>query len=1233
MKHRLRRVIRWFYPALAIIGLVWAISFLWQEALSDKAFGKQLEQELSTSIQGLLRTAHQHAGEYAALPSRIPKVEGVQENLFFRYVNGVLTHYSSSRWVPEHLPEEWKPVHPLPEVYLQGQDIYVPVRYHRDSLIAIVLIPLKVVWPIRNPYLIPYLFLGLNSAFYQISDRLVPSDLQAGAGDINIINEKGTVLANYNPRVIPLFRYPYRMQSIPGLILFAIGGFGLLFRLFRKVFNPLWKASLWIGLLLICIRVISFLSGFPAKWISLDLFSPRILAMNEWNPSLGDLGLNLLTIFFILYFLIPAIPLQKIKVSAILIWIILGSFIWALAFSSFYLLGEMSSNSQINLFPESLLEMDFYSLVFFISTALITGICWLLLFRIGTAIYSWKKFAPVKPWSIIVSLFTLGIIAGIWLPGGQWGAMLSFAGLAWLALMQGYYSNRRGLFRLSFLDTTLAILAMAWVTETSIAISIRERQDHLLLRMASKFYDSRDPIAEYLFGEMVAEIRKESSLIKKIESTGKERRNLADVLMQDYLQPGFKSYQPKLYLYNSYGMRLDHTPWTKPMITPFRDHTGYESVTNLSSGGELFLVPYEEEELIDKIYVGRFNFSLPGYGNILAIVEFIPKTIPAPQLYPRLLLDDKVPQKEFFSSVSFAVYKEGNLIKQAGTADFPFQLELTPPDPTTTLVPQAINGMIKLERQLTPDKFIYLQLPARTLTNRLVAISILFFLYYFLCLPLWGDHLFKRIHRIPAIFRNLLFVQKLRILLLSFSAVPFLGILFLYVPFIQSSFEKELYGKIHADLQQVSGQLSSESRIWLKGDNIRAREELRSILMRARDHYNLDMNLYDRGGKLMATTQPRIFTLGLISPRISFGAWEDLMITHHSFTIRAEQIGNLRYLSGYILLFGADQKPLACLNIPYLSQQEILDTRIRDFLSVLGYIYLVVLLILGGLSLVFSRYMTRPLTLLRQRLDATILGGENKPLEVKTQDEIGTIAKSYNQMLVKLRASEAQLGQTQREMAWREMARQVAHEIKNPLTPMKLSLQHLLRAWKDQHPQREEILNSVTTSVLLQIDSLATIATAFSTFATLPQPQIKLFDVKELLQQTADLYQQGPEGAVILELPEHPIIMKADPEQIGRVLQNLVKNGLQSLNENGIVKLSLSEIPSGILIIVEDNGSGIPDEIRPHIFEPNFSTKTSGMGLGLALVRRIVEGSGGTIRFESEIENGTRFYLEFPKAD
>ncbi|NBV13608.1 MAG: HAMP domain-containing protein, partial [Sphingobacteriia bacterium] len=370
-----------------------------------------------------------------------------------------------------------------------------------------------------------------------------------------------------------------------------------------------------------------------------------------------------------------------------------------------------------------------------------------------------------------------------------------------------------------------------------------------------------------------------------------------------------------------------------------------------------------------------------------------------------------------------------------------------------------------------------------------------------------------------------------------------------------------------------------------------------------------------------------------ISPRISFGAWEDLMITHHSFTIRAEQIGNLRYLSGYILLFGADQKPLACLNIPYLSQQEILDTRIRDFLSVLGYIYLVVLLILGGLSLVFSRYMTRPLTLLRQRLDATILGGENKPLEVKTQDEIGTIAKSYNQMLVKLRASEAQLGQTQREMAWREMARQVAHEIKNPLTPMKLSLQHLLRAWKDQHPQREEILNSVTTSVLLQIDSLATIATAFSTFATLPQPQIKLFDVKELLQQTADLYQQAPEGAVILELPEHPIIMKADPEQIGRVLQNLVKNGLQSLNEHGIVKLSLSEIPSGILIIVEDNGSGIPDEIRPHIFEPNFSTKTSGMGLGLALVRRIVEGSGGTIRFESEIENGTRFYLEFPKAD
>jgi nitrogen fixation/metabolism regulation signal transduction histidine kinase len=261
------------------------------------------------------------------------------------------------------------------------------------------------------------------------------------------------------------------------------------------------------------------------------------------------------------------------------------------------------------------------------------------------------------------------------------------------------------------------------------------------------------------------------------------------------------------------------------------------------------------------------------------------------------------------------------------------------------------------------------------------------------------------------------------------------------------------------------------------------------------------------------------------------------------------------------------------------------------------------------------------------------VGGTYEPIRYNSGDEIGDIIRSYNQMLVRLRESEESLAKTQRESAWKEMARQVAHEIKNPLTPMKLNIQHLIRAWNNRDENWDNLFSRVTKSLLSQIESLSEIAGAFSSFASMPKPTLRRLDLGEIIQNTVALYEQVTEAEMTVDLPNQAIPILADEDQLSRALQNLVKNALQSIeNSPGFVKIIVLPQDSTVEVRVQDSGSGIPEEIQSKVFQPNFSTKTSGMGLGLAMVKRTVESVGGSIRFETQEGIGTTFILEFPLA-
>jgi nitrogen fixation/metabolism regulation signal transduction histidine kinase len=226
------------------------------------------------------------------------------------------------------------------------------------------------------------------------------------------------------------------------------------------------------------------------------------------------------------------------------------------------------------------------------------------------------------------------------------------------------------------------------------------------------------------------------------------------------------------------------------------------------------------------------------------------------------------------------------------------------------------------------------------------------------------------------------------------------------------------------------------------------------------------------------------------------------------------------------------------------------------------------------------------------------------------------------------------LAQNERNEAWREMAKQIAHEIKNPLTPMKLNLQQLQKAYQDNHPKKEEIMAKVSRVLVEQIDALATLATEFSNFAKMPESKREVINVCELLDDIKTLFGSDENTSIVYIKNSEDIYINADADEIKRVFTNLIKNAIQAIpeNKNGLIEIASSANKNQhmALITVKDNGDGIPKELEDKIFVPNFSTKNSGMGLGLAMVKKIIENNGGSIRYESKVNEGTIFYIELP---
>jgi two-component system nitrogen regulation sensor histidine kinase NtrY len=285
-------------------------------------------------------------------------------------------------------------------------------------------------------------------------------------------------------------------------------------------------------------------------------------------------------------------------------------------------------------------------------------------------------------------------------------------------------------------------------------------------------------------------------------------------------------------------------------------------------------------------------------------------------------------------------------------------------------------------------------------------------------------------------------------------------------------------------------------------------------------------------------------------------------------------------------------------------------------------------------AVIIARQITAPLSFIQFSLSKTTYGKKNEPIRWDRNDEIGALVKEYNKMIAALENSAQKLAQSERESAWREMAKQVAHEIKNPLTPLKLGLQLLDKSWKDKDPRFDQKFERFSKSFVEQIESLSNIASEFSAFAKMPDTKLEPLNVFDVLTQAVTIFKQMDNVKIVFKNPESAFIINADRDQLLRCFNNLLKNAIEAAPADrlGLIEINYLVTNKNVLLTIKDNGNGIPENLREKIFEPNFTTKSSGTGLGLAFVKNSIENAGGKVWFETQLGEGTTFYFSLPSA-
>ena len=603
------------------------------------------------------------------------------------------------------------------------------------------------------------------------------------------------------------------------------------------------------------------------------------------------------------------------------------------------------------------------------------------------------------------------------------------------------------------------------------------------------------------------------------------------------------------------------------------------------------------------------------------------KKIPEEIGFPRLLISGKANVFESLETYSIAKYHNNDLVTKYGAFNYPSSFLKMEASGNSNSFNHGDFSHYAVSKS-SGDKIVISRKDPNFL-DYITSFSYLFSFYGLLLLPL----LF-RMGSSGSSRRTLNLAMKIQIVLISLVFISLLAFGWGSGIFVSNQYNQYTNDVIREKLSsvetEVRAKLGNYDQLFIDVNGSMAQYYLQKF---ARVFFT-DINLYDANGYLLATSRPKVFNQGLISEQMNPEAFKNMKYAQKSEFVHRENIGNLVYSSAYKPFYNNNGKKLAFINLQHFGQQSEFENQIQKFLVAIVNVFILLLAVSIILAIFISNWLTAPLRILQESFSSVRFGIHNEPILYNKQDEIGALVKDYNSKLEELEFTAQQLARSERESAWREMAKQVAHEIKNPLTPMKLSVQQLLRTYNPKDTKIEEKFQRVAASIIEQIEALTNIANEFSSFAKMPVPMESRIELTALIKSVVEVF--SLEGHSDIELfCDEKIFINADKDQMIRVFNNLIKNATQAIpqHQEGQISIQIQRIENKVKIAVSDNGIGIEKSKWNKLFVPYFTTKSTGTGLALAMVKQILESHQGVIDFETHPGEGTTFYVELPLAD
>jgi len=994
-------------------------------------------------------------------------------------------------------------------------------------------------------------------------------------------------------------------------------------------FNFLQKRKVLLYLFflidLVILRLLIYLIEIPGILFNSSLFDPYGFSSSLLNPSIGDAIINIFMVLMASYLFFKKFPekyninkeLYKISCAAVSFLVI---FILFRSLISFVHSLVLNSSFSFNL--QAIYSLDSQSLlgIILISTATLSFV-----------------FASLKLLSIIHRLYLSGktfllFVLCISVPFSLieifiFDQLFSSYILLFIYFVSYIYFNSPARTTPSFGSAVYLILLFALMMNLVLNRdnSIKEKQYRSLI--LSELSAERDPWLEFEFTGMTGDLPSDNKLLEIIE--GQQPEGSPDIspeeyIMTEYLDPFEKKYRLQVTICNNKEV-LEIQPQDY-IINCFRYFdTLIETIGEKTLCDGLFFLKDETES---HNYLGVVNLPREGDTETKIFIELYSRLIPEEGLgYPDLLLDKQSGFITDLADYSYARYRDGNLSYKFG--DYPYNLDLTAfYDGEHEEIFFELNDYSHLIKKIDEGNYLVVSMQKPDLLQNTAPFSFLFLVFVIYVL------LFTIFALIPGRFRNIRFnfrdrlqIAVIIVILLSFVIIGIVSRTYI-VKLNEQKNNEVLQEKTLSVLIEIEHKLSSYNNIYDPGTDYIA-----DLLYKFSLVFFSDINLYDTNGYLVVSSRPEIFEAGLISRKINRLAYNKLHRDGLLEFIHTEHIGKQKYLSSYMPFRNNNDEVIAYLNLPYFAKQKDLQKEISSFLIAYVNIYILTVIFAIITTLIVAKYVTRPLEFIRNKMRTIKLGDPDAKITWKHEDEIGSLVAEYNRMLDVIAVSAEKLARSERETAWREMAQQVAHEIKNPLTPMKLNVQYLKKSWDEKTPGWEEKFEKFTSNMIEQIDSLSEIASAFSDFAKMPGSNPGKVDLYSIAKQAIDLFEDTPGLTITLRHDGSlPFYIKADRKQILRMFNNLIRNSIQAVAniKDGRVDVRLYNEEDHHIVEISDNGVGITEDQAQKIFRPNFTTKTGGMGLGLAIVYNIVKNSGGEITFSSKPGAGTSFFVRLP---